>query len=175
MSIRRVVAALLLAAVLAPAARADSLDHPELSRVASIFAMRPVTIRCATVAEDPIIGQAWGYTYLDTAEATLDQRLCDLLEQRPGGRRLTMQAIAVNTLVHEAYHMRLWDLRGSEGAVECRAIRHFAVGARLLGYPETMIRLMQPRAVSGHWLLVHAFPEYGSAFCQVPAPWEDTR
>ena len=47
------------------------------------------------------------------------------------GRRATppwQMALGALALIHEAYHLRIWNHRLDEGRVNCQAIRHFKVG-----------------------------------------------
>lgn len=149
----------------AQAARQESLD-----RVASVFAMRPVTISCSRVSEDFNLSDSWGYTYLISDEATLRQALCDSISSSRAP--LWKQAVGILVLTHESYHMRLWDLRADEAAVECKAIRHFTVSAAMFGYTPEKIELLKPWALMAHWRIAAKAPQYHSKTCKVPNPWK---
>lgn len=155
-------------AALVVAVDAYAASPADMNRVASIFAMRPVTIACATPETDANLTDAWGYTYLTWDFAVMRQELCDALEHPT---ELWSEAVAVAVLVHESYHMRLWPLRANEAVVECRAIRHFKVGARLLGIPPDRVALLLPWALMEHWRLAALVPEYFQVDCKVPNPW----
>lgn len=171
--IRRLLIALACAFALAPAAQA--FGDPRLDALASKFAMRPVTIECLTEEEDSTLSYAWGYTYLYWDKAVVDAALCNAAlaiadgapEREPDWR----MAVAVLVLVHESYHMRHWDLRHSEAAVECRAIRHTRVAMRLLGADERLADRLMPWALATHWRIGAVAPEYNSKTCKVPWPW----
>jgi hypothetical protein len=143
---------LLLVALLALAfpSFAAAADQKKMEEVASTFAMRPVTIWCHDVEEDPFLEDAWGYTYKMDDHMTLDVRLCDQFAFPTGPK---MQALAIEVLIHEAYHLREWDLWRDESAVECRAIRHFTVGAQLLGLTKEQAFALKPYAIKEHNML----------------------
>ena len=46
--------------------------------------------------------------------------------------------------------MRLWPWRRNEAEVECHAIRHFKVGARLLGASPELANELLPYALAAH-------------------------
>ena len=86
-----------------------------LWRVASIFAMRAVEVRCPTVEEwaaDPYAADAWSYAHLGAGYAVLRPDLC-AGALAPEERRIASweRAAGVLALVHEAYHLRRWSRR----------------------------------------------------------------
>lgn len=152
---------------------------PELSRVASVFAQRPVQVRCYDQSETDSPGWlgAWAYVNKPLAKArwlAMDGVLCQALVYRTD---LRLQALAVLALVHESYHARRWGAAGSEAKVECQAIRHWKVGAELLGVPN--IEWLWPYALAIHYeettindpfSSVHGAPShpYYDPTCEVP-------
>jgi hypothetical protein len=161
--------ALVLACLFAPAAWARS-EPENLARVASVFAMEPVTVECVTAAEDPWIGMAWGYVQLFYPVVYLDAYLCAaLVDVRSGQFSLKRRAIAVLVLTHEAYHLRrAWSGRASEAETECKAIRHFTYAAQFLGAPYWLAMRLRGHAVKFHERLTENAPEYKQVGCKVP-------
>jgi hypothetical protein len=169
-----VCAAIVAALSLSPSAFA--YDRPaELNRVASVFAMREAEVRCPSNAEweaDPIWGggpRAWGYTnmlrdYIELHPALCAGALGVADEALPSWQR----AVGVLVLVHEAYHLRYWRWRFDEAKVECQAIRHFRVGAQLLGATRELANELLPYALSAHARMGRLFPEYRDPSCQLP-------
>jgi len=80
-------------------------------------------------------------------------------------------ANAVLVLTHEMFHVRRWALRGSESAVECRAIRHSRAVAQLLGFSEDRARELLAWQLAFHWRIGVLAPEYRSEDCSVPWPY----
>lgn len=145
---------------------------PTLDRFSTTFAMRPSHIECRTLEEDSLLNDAWGYTYLAWDFAVVTSDLCKAaLTRGEGGAPDWEVVLGVLVVVHESYHVRPWSQRGSEGAVECKAIRHVRYAMGMLGYsPETIDRLM-PWALAAHWRLAALAPEYFQNGCKVPWPW----
>ena len=138
-----VLAVALLALATAPMTLAYERS-PALEPVASIFAMHPAEVRCSEQAEWDDFALRWlgerhsellfGVTHIYEDWMMFRPDLC------PAAVRVadetvdpSLRALAVLTLVHEAYHSRHWPWRAHEGRVHCQAIRHFKVAARLLG------------------------------------------
>lgn len=149
-----------------------TLTHPLLNLVASIFAQRTATVECPSPeawAKDPFAKGTAGYTWLGENTAYIDPKLCDAaLDLNNTTISQADRAFAVLVIVHESYHIRIWDLAGNEAAVECRAIRHWAVGAALLGAsPETIVAL-RPFAIAEHWSIAARYPQYYTRNCHVP-------
>ncbi|HEX9295623.1 MAG TPA: hypothetical protein VF881_07305 [Polyangiaceae bacterium] len=71
-------------------------------------------------------------------------------------------------LLHEAYHVRHWKWRRNEGKVECQAIRHFTIGAQLLGASPALANELLPFALAAHARMVTLFPEYRDRTCMLP-------
>jgi hypothetical protein len=174
-----VVATAGIGVALLAASNASAYGKPaELRRVTSIFAMRDAEVRCPSSDEwvsDPIWGtgpnpaRAWGYTDMIGDYIVLHPKLCagalavsDLTV--PAWERAT----GVLVLVREAYHMRHWAWRRNEARVECQAIRHFRVGARLLGSSPELANDLLPYALAAHARMVRLFPEYADPACRLP-------
>jgi hypothetical protein len=79
------------------------------------------------------------------------------------------QAAATLVLVHEAFHLRHWRFRRTEGKVECQAIVYFIEAAQKLGASETEANDLYPYALAWHWQQ-HLFPWYRDPACVLP-PW----
>lgn len=130
---------------------------PSLSKVASTFAMRQVTASCEEQDEkgSPYSVGAWGYVKIPTAKQSvehLDADLCraDLALNDPTIDPY-MRAMGVLVIVHESYHLRRWGGAGSEGQAECQAIRHWKIGASLLGATPETIAALWPWALAAHY------------------------
>lgn len=172
------VVALLAAA--APAAAHAYVRNAQLERVASIFAMRPVEVRCPDSAEwgdfalielgesDPQL--VFGATHLREDWMMLRTDMCDAAAL-PGDEAVepSVRALAVLTIVHEAYHVRRWSARRHEGQVQCQAIRHFRVGAQLLGASRAEADLLFPHALLWHRLIAGPETEYYWPRCVLPS------
>jgi hypothetical protein len=168
-----------IGAVLLAAPTAPAYDKPgELRRVASVFAMRDADVRCPSSDEwihDPIWGsaqnpsRAWGYTDMVDDYIVLHPALCaGALAVSDPMVPAWQRATGVLVLVHEAYHMRRWAWRRDEAKVECQAIRHFRVGARLLGASPELANELLPGALAAHARMVKLFPEYNDPTCKPP-------
>ena len=170
---------LVFTAVLVAAPAASAYAEPsELQRVASVFAMRDAEVRCPSSEEwihDPIWGtdpnapRAWGYTNILWDYVVLHPALCTgaLAVSNPAVPPW-QRATGVLVLVHEAYHLRRWPWRRNEAKVECQAIRHFTVGARLLGASAEQANELLPFALAAHARMVRLFPEYRDGTCKLP-------
>ena len=173
------VLALVFTVALFAAPPASAYERPPLLQaVARYFAMRTAEVRCPSTSEwvaDPIWGsapnpsRAWGYTDMINEHIVLHPALCAgavALSDRdvPQWQR----AAGTLVLVHEAYHMRLWKWRRNEAKVECQAIRHFTVGARLLGASPDLANELLPFALAAHARMVRLFPEYRDRRCKLP-------
>src|SRR6266540_2805996 len=171
--------ALGIAVVLLAAPVAFAYDRPtDLRRVASIFAMRDAEVRCPSSAEwiaDPIWGtgpnpsRAWGSTDMIEEYIVLHPALCaGALGVSDALLPLWQRATGVLVLLHEAYHVRHWKWRRNEGKVECQAIRHFTIGAQLLGASPALANELLPFALAAHARMVTLFPEYRDRTCMLP-------
>jgi hypothetical protein len=150
---------------------------PELQRIAAVFAMREAEVRCPSTEEwihDPIWGtapnpsRAWAYTDMLNDRIVLHPALCaGALAVSDPGVPLWQRATGVLVLVHEAYHLRLWPWRRNEGKVECQAIRHFKVGARLLGASPELADELLPYALVAH-VRMEVLYDYRDDKCKVP-------
>jgi hypothetical protein len=168
------VAAVALALVWAPAAAAYERP-PQLEQVASIFAMRTAEVRCPSSEEwtsDPIWGdgpRAWGYTNMLYDYIELHPVLCaGVLGVTDPTLPMWQRATGVLVLVHESYHLRHWRWRFNEAKVECQAIRHFTVGAALLGASPQLANDLLPYALAAHERMGRLFPEYREPGCKLP-------
>jgi hypothetical protein len=170
---------LVLVGILLLAPRAAAYDKPpELQRTASVFAMREAEVRCPSMEEwihDPIWGsapnpsRAWGYTDMLNDHIVLHPALCaGAVAVDDPETPLWQRATGVLVLVHEAYHLRLWSWRRNEAKVECQAIRHFKVGARLLGASPELANELLPYALAAHARMKRLYPEYRDDKCKLP-------
>jgi hypothetical protein len=177
--VKRLAALAAVLPALALAAPASAYDRPVLlERVASAFALRPAEVRCPSTAEwmnDPIWGvgpnpqRAWGYTNMIQEHIVLHPTLCaGAAAIGDGALPAWERAVGVLTLVHEAYHLRLWSYRTNEAKVECRAIQSFRRAAELLGAPPDLANDLLPYALAAHARLIKQFPEYRTRRCRLP-------
>ena len=153
-------------------------EPPELQRVAAVFAMREAEVRCPSMEEwinDPIWGtppdpsRAWGYTDMVNAHIVLHPALCaGALGVADPAVPPWQRATGVLVLVHEGYHMRLWRWRRNEAKVECQAIRHFKVGAQLLGASPELANDLLPYALAAHARMARLYPGYRNDKCKLP-------
>lgn len=166
---------LIFAAFLVFAAPAlATTQDPTITRVSHIFAMRTdTTVDCFAKNEagDPYIDGAWGETFILSGDIALAAEICDGLLgviHHDATVPLWERAIGVLVLVHESYHSRMWTWRADEARVECQAIRHFRVGAALLGATPEEIEQMFPVALAFHYRLGEHYPQYDYKPCVVP-------
>jgi hypothetical protein len=178
-AIRSAVRSLVCGVALLAAQPASAYERPPLlERVASTFAQGPAEVRCPSTEEwigDPIWGtgpnpsRAWGYTDMLNEHIVLHPALCAGAlaisnPQVPSWER----AAGALVLVHEAYHLRHWRWRRDEAKVECQAIRHFVVGAQLLGASPVLANDLLPFALAAHARMVTLFPVYRDRTCKLP-------
>jgi hypothetical protein len=181
---RRAILVLTLAvALLAPVAQ-GFIRSPQLKAVASVFAERPVSVRCYEADEDdsPYGQGAWGYVTVPTAQThyeALDSRLCvGALNVNDPSLPVWQRSLGVLVLTHEAYHLRRWGASGDEGKVECKAIRHWHVAAHLLGASDATIDELWPWTLAVHYRLTDYIDPltgnrpYADPGCVVPPLWE---
>jgi hypothetical protein len=158
---------------------AGAYDRPPLlEQVASHFAAGPAEVRCPTMEEwisDPIWGtqpnpqRAWGYTNMLKDYIALHPALCaGALAVPDAAVPVWQRATGVLVLVHEAYHVRRWKWRRDEAKVECHAIRHFAIGAELLGASPELANDLLSYALAAHARMVRLYPEYYDRTCKLP-------
>ena len=169
---------ILIATVLTAAPPAVAYQRSnDLERVASVFAQRGAEVRCPSMDEwiaDPIWGgpkqpRAWGYTNMIKEHIVLHPALCaGAMALDDPTLPLWQRATGALVLVHEGYHLRRWGGRCSEARVECRAIRHFRVGAELLGASPALANELLPFALAAHQRMVTLFPTYRSPECRLP-------
>jgi len=135
-----------------------AVQRPKLAAVASVFAERPVRVKCYQPEElDAPEGiGAWGYVNIPLAKARymhVSDVMCNAARDVNGDAPRWQRALGVLVIVHEAYHLRRWGAAGDEAKVECRAIRHWRVGARLLGATEETVTELWPYAIAYHYRL----------------------
>jgi hypothetical protein len=169
---------ILIATVLTAAPRAVAHQRSsDLERVASVFAQRDAEVRCPSMDEwivDPIWGgptqaRAWGYTNMIDEHIVLHPALCaGAMAIDDPALPLWQRATGALVLVHEAYHLRRWGGRRNEARVECRAIRHFRVGAELLGASPDVANALLPFALAAHQRMITLFPTYRAQHCGLP-------
>lgn len=160
----RLLAPILLAATVAAALATPGhavRQRPRLAAVASVFAERPVRVKCYNPIEEesPAGFGAWGYVRKPVGSARymhLDADACDgALRVNDPTIPAWVRALGVGVLIHEAYHMRRWGLAGDEAKVECAAIRHWKVGARMLGASDETVQTLWPWALAEHYELAN--------------------
>ena len=170
----RLVAVALALFALAGTAQAYT-QHKSLNDVASIFAQRPVKVLCYDLEEQgsPNLFGAWGYVKKPLGKAKkahLDLVICNgALNVNDQSIPAWQRALGVSVLIHESYHLRRWGAAGDEAKVECKAIRHFRTGARLLGATEETVEELWPAALAAHYELA----EYESIWDGGKKPYYD--
>jgi len=169
--------------VLVPAtavARPETTSDARLDAVASTFAMRRVGMKCYRQEEpdSPWGYGAWGYVIKPLGKQKfghLDVDVCEGAlrindETLPGWQR----AIGSLVLIHESYHLRRWSGAASEAKTECKAIRHWKVGARMLGATEETVEDLWGEALASHYRLAEytdwmdGSRPYYDPTCEVP-------
>lgn len=171
--------ALVAAAVSAPCSYAFERAL-ELERVAGVFANRAAEVRCPDApewqafadeemgADDPEL--VFGVTHLFEDWIMLRPDLC-MAAARITDEAIhpTWRAAGVLSLVHEAYHVRRWGGRRDEAKVECAAVRHFRVAARLLGASAQLADRLFYHARFVHYGIANRMNwAYYSPWCTVP-------
>lgn len=166
-----------------PADLVAPLYFPDLDAFASKFAMRKVSVECTTYLLEAWLSGAWGVVIPDP---TLGKAQKTMVEYDPictGPLALNdpdypdwKKAIGVLVIIHESYHLRHWSWASDEGRVECRAIRHFKVGVRLLGGSEELVEELYPVAYWAHQAVTSLTDAWGKRpywdpRCKVEAPW----
>jgi hypothetical protein len=161
----------------APSARAYE-RHAELERVVARFALREAEVRCPSADEwvadpiwgpDPRVPRGWAYTNMVRDYVVLHPLLCaGALHVTDPEVSMAERAAAALVLLHEAYHVRRWSGRWSEGRVECQAIRNFKAAARALGASPTLANELLPYALALHLRMGARFPEYADRRCRLP-------
>jgi hypothetical protein len=161
--------AVLVCALMAAPAQA-SYEPENLAEVASVFAQQPVTVLCATQAEDPWLGFAWGYVDLMVPVIHMDAYLCDaIVDVNDPAFGLKRKALGALVLTHEALHLRKsWAGRASEAETECKASRHVRYAAQFLGASYELAMRLRDLAVQWHDKLARDFPPYDLPGCVVP-------
>lgn len=141
-----------------------------LSLTASVFAQQAVVVECNIPTEDPILLEAWGYVYLWEPVIHMPVYLCGAAANINSPEYgMSRKALAVLVLIHESYHLRKsWSARGNEAKVECKAIRHFRVGAIMLGATPEYATQLRVYALQHHWRLAAKVPAYYRPDCRVP-------
>ena len=164
-------------------APAQAQSHSRLNQWASIFAMRQVTVQCSdqkTWSDDEIADGGWAYVPVGppmssvAAHTVAAPLVCAGALAISEGRRATppwQMALGALTLLHEAYHLRIWNHRLDEGRVNCQAIRHLKIGVRLLGGSQQLANDLLPYALSIYWQLAVKAPAYHWKRCRVPS-WQ---
>lgn len=157
-----------------PLAGQAEYANPLLDQVASAFALRPVTVKCRTAAEDPYLNYAWGYVFSPTRTAkytVLDEKVCaGALAVATDDPAVSdwQKSLGVEVLVHESYHLKNVKGAENEAITECRAFRHYDYGFLALGATrEELVRIM-PLAIGRHYLFIAYVPEYGLPYCKMP-------
>jgi hypothetical protein len=177
----RVLAAVAVASIGAAvsAQPGRAFDRPPLiEQVASVFAQRPVDVRCPTMPEwvsDPIWGndpnpqRAWGYTDMVDDFSVIQPLLCaGALAVADPTVPAWQRATGALVIVHESFHLRHWSGRYSEAKVECQAIRHFRQGAELFGASPALANDLLPYGLAAHDRMVRLYPNYRDRACKLP-------
>lgn len=194
---RRAVVAIALSAYVACLGIAASVQGayrpPELSKIVSAFALRPVKVECRTEVEDPILVDAWGYVYVPTSKqritfvrASACRGALDIATdaQCDPERGITVpevcstdftKAIGAMVLVHEAYHLRRVPNNQNEAITECRAMRHYDVALRLLGATDVVMDRLMPIMLQQHAYLRARVPAYNWERCGFPERYDRWR
>ena len=164
--------AAILAALTLAAPATGQYESEKLAPVASVFAMGPVSVMCSTPAEGASLYFAWGYVYLFSTEINMTAYLCAAAERVADPFvGMSVRALAVMVLVHEAFHLRKsWSARGDEAKVQCKAIRHFRYAAMMLGASPELATQLRAYALVHHWRIAALIPEYHLEKCRVPRP-----
>jgi hypothetical protein len=166
----RVVAALVITALVC-AARATAYERPSrLNEVAAAYSLGAGEVRCPSAAEwESDFGASFGYAYTNLARdyAVLSPLVC------AGARGVgsptvpaSQQALGVLVLVHESFHLRHWRWRRNEGKVECQAMVYFREAAAALGASEAEAYDLYAYAIALHVYKVSLFPEYRDRSCR---------
>jgi hypothetical protein len=162
-----------MTAALVSAAPAGAFERPaKLEAVASYFAQRPAEVRCPSLDEwrgDRSVTVGWAYTHLGDDWMLLHPSLCagalNLADQTlPAFQR----AMGVETLVHEAFHVRRWRHRRDEAQVQCQAITHFKTAAEMLGASPDEANDLLAYALAFHLHTGALFSAYKPKHCPLP-------
>lgn len=174
----------LVASLTLPVTATGASTDTHLNAVVSVFAMRSVSAICYEEGEKghPDEYGAYGYVLKPVAKAKAMHVAGDLCAAAAHVNDTAIsqrdRALGVLVLVHEAYHLRRWSAAANEAKVECKAIRHWKVGARMLGAtPETVAGLWAEALVL-HYEVTQIVdwrsgerPYYDQG-CVVPPLWE---
>lgn len=168
-----VLLSLLAALVCAPLVRA--FDTPVmLTDVARVYSLGVGEVRCPSSAElNADFATAFGSAYTNMRDdyVVLGPLVCEgALNLGNPAVPLWQQALGALVLAHEAFHLRRWRFRRSEGKVECQAIVHFKDAAQRLGATAAEAENLYPYALALHAEKVRLFPSYGDPKCLIP-PW----
>lgn len=126
-------------------------------------------------ANSPESFGAWGYVKKPLGKQKamhLDPEICAGASDVNTGDPF-MRALSVLVVVHESYHLRRWGAAADEAKVECMAVRHWKVGAAMLGATPESIAELWPYALVAHYELSNLSDWFGNKpyyqeDCQVP-------
>ena len=133
---------------------------PHIAAFVELFANgTPAVVRCPESAQewrfdlggmdDSDSEDVYGRTFIGSSVVEFRWDLCPILDQLAySDADDSTKALAVLTLLHESYHVRHWAWRLDEARVECRAIRHFRVGVRVLGGSQELADRLLPYALA---------------------------
>jgi hypothetical protein len=159
------------------------VTYRKLDRLVSILAARPVRARCFTQREwdaDRANSRALAYTLL--RDPLHPNRVVDYTSLSPqicagalaisgvGKASLAREALAALVLTHEAFHLRIWRLRGNEAAVECRAIGYVRQTVQFLSRSAQLADVLLLYALVDHYAEELTVPAYADASCNLPQP-----
>lgn len=152
----------------------------ELSQLASVFANRYVKVQCETTEENPQLGinGAWGYVFVPTSQQGVtyvwDEACKGALAIASDDPVVTdyMKVNGIETIVHEAYHLRRVKGNQDEALTECRAMRHYDIAFRLMGASEKVLDRLMPLALLDHWRFRARIPRYNRKGCDMPLRYD---
>jgi hypothetical protein len=158
----------------ASAARAG--DSPALlNEVVRVYSLGVGEVRCPSQPEwdaDPHQTKfSWGYTNVRGDYTVLPPLICaGAMHVGSASVPAWQQAAGVWMLVHEAFHLRHWRFRRSEGKVGCQTIVYFTDAAARLGASDSQAQELFPYGLALYDLELDLYPWHRDPKCVVP-PW----
>lgn len=169
----RIISAVLIGLMLGIIAPAKAeFANPQLDTALSYFAERPVKVVCRTPEEDLDLNWAWAYVIAsDTAKrAYVLYKLCNAALAIPSDDPAYsdwMKGMAVQVIVHEAFHLKHTKGRHREDITECRAFLHMDEGLDVFGASLSVKNRLMPIMIGDHFRYVSRNPRYNYKAC----PW----
>jgi hypothetical protein len=168
-----ILLSLFIVLLVAPSATACELPS-KLNDVARAYSLGVGEVRCPSPEEwdaDWASSFGWAYTQIPRDVTVLGPVVCaGALGVGSADVPPWQQALGVLVLTHEAFHLRHWRFRRSEGKVECQALVNFRDAARQLGASAAQAEDLYPYALALHGYKVRLFPQYKDRGCVIP-PW----